>query len=127
MFQIMNVEPEPPTAVDASLPAAVDGVLARSLAKDPNERTPDVATFAKDLASALTLTRAVAASSRSQGASIARENPSEARSTPAISKRSAISPREAASVRIAGPVIAVVVLLAAVRSARGLLRGGPQR
>ncbi len=54
MFQIMNVEPEPPTAIDASLPAAVDGVLARSLAKDPNDRTPDVITFAKELADALT-------------------------------------------------------------------------
>jgi tRNA A-37 threonylcarbamoyl transferase component Bud32 len=54
MFQIMNVEPEPPTAIDASLPAAVDGVLARSLAKNPNDRTPDVVTFAKELAEALT-------------------------------------------------------------------------
>jgi hypothetical protein len=35
--------------------AAVDGVLARSLAKDPSKRTPDVTTFAKDLTDALTL------------------------------------------------------------------------
>jgi serine/threonine-protein kinase len=54
MFQIMNVEPEPATAIDASLPAAVDGVLARSLAKNPDDRTADVVTFAKELAEALT-------------------------------------------------------------------------
>jgi eukaryotic-like serine/threonine-protein kinase len=49
LFQIMNVDPEPPSHVDRNLPSALDGVLARGLAKDPTQRTRDIATFAAEL------------------------------------------------------------------------------
>jgi len=122
MFQIMNVEPEPPTAADASLPPAVDAVLARSLAKNPNDRTPDVVTFAKDLASALT-TRMAPRASPSQSPFIPRENPSETLDAGDLEAFRSLAP-QASERSIAGPVAAVAVLLAAVAAFAVYVRGG---
>jgi serine/threonine-protein kinase len=49
LFQIMNSEPEPASHLDPRLPVALDRVLARALAKDPKQRTRDVATFVAEL------------------------------------------------------------------------------
>jgi serine/threonine-protein kinase len=122
MFQIMNVEPEPATAADASLPAAVDAVLARSLAKNPNERTPDVVTFAKDLASALT-PRMSPQASPSQGAFIPRENPSETLDAGDLEAFRELAP-QVRERSLAGPVVSVAVLLAAVAALAVYVRGG---
>ncbi len=122
MFQIMNVEPERPTAVDASLPAAVDGVLARSLAKDPSKRTPDVTTFAKDLTDALTLK---GASPPPRSAAPVEEDSRSTLDGGDFEAFRDLAPRGRER-SIAGPVIAVVVLLAAV-AALAVYFGGAQR
>jgi hypothetical protein len=49
IYQIMNVDPEPPTKLDPSLPPAVGEVFARAMAKDPAKRTPDVRSFVREL------------------------------------------------------------------------------
>jgi eukaryotic-like serine/threonine-protein kinase len=49
LYQIMNVEPPTPTSIDPKLPLALDAVLGRALAKDPDKRTPDVGTLASEL------------------------------------------------------------------------------
>jgi hypothetical protein len=122
MFQIMNVEPERATAVDASLPGSIDAVLARSLAKDPNERTPDVLTFAKELAAALT-SHGMSPPSPPQRAFVPAEDPREALDAGDFEafRELAPQPRERS---IAGPVVAVLVLLAAVAALAFYLRGG---
>jgi eukaryotic-like serine/threonine-protein kinase len=47
MYQHVMVPPQPPSAVNPHLPAAVDAVLLRALAKDPAERFPSIADFAR--------------------------------------------------------------------------------
>jgi len=121
MFQIMNVEPEPPTAADRSLPAAVDAVLARSLAKNPNERTPDVLTLARDLADALA-TRPAAQSSP-PGTFVPREDPRESLDAGDFEAFRELAPRGRER-SIAGPAVAVVVLLAAAAALVVYYRGG---
>lgn len=53
LFQILNVEPKPPSEIRPELPRAVDAVIARALAKDPDRRTRDVSTFAREIRAAL--------------------------------------------------------------------------
>ena len=48
-----SARPPPPSAIAAGLPAAVDGVFARCLAKDPAARFPRAGVFAGELAEAL--------------------------------------------------------------------------
>jgi eukaryotic-like serine/threonine-protein kinase len=122
MFQIMNAEPERPTTVDASLPAAVDGVLARSLAKDPSKRTPDVTTFVKELADALT---PKGASPLPRSAAPAEEDSPDALDAGDFEAIRELAP-QGRERSIAGPVIAVVVLLAAV-AALAVYFGGGER
>ena len=49
LFQILNHEPAPPSEVRPELPRLVDEVVARALHKDVEKRTPDVATFGREL------------------------------------------------------------------------------
>jgi eukaryotic-like serine/threonine-protein kinase len=49
LFHIVSREPDPATRLVAALPAGVDYVLARSLAKDRGARYPDAQTLADDL------------------------------------------------------------------------------
>jgi serine/threonine-protein kinase len=49
LFQIMSREPEPPSLHDASLPEALDYLIARCLAKDAAQRYPDGATLVEDI------------------------------------------------------------------------------
>ncbi len=115
MFQIMNVEPERPTALDPGLPAAVDGVLARSLAKNPSDRTPDVATFAKELGEALTPRDAPRQPIEQREIPKDPEDSLDAGAFEGI-RDLAPSPRERSSRRssMLGPASAVIVLLVGV-------------
>jgi hypothetical protein len=122
MFQIMNVEPEPPTALDTNLPAAIDAVLARSLAKNPNDRIPDVLTFVKELAGALT-TKEASQSSPPRRAFVPAEDPHEALDGGDFEAFRELAP-QARERSIAGPAIAVVLLLAAAAALVVYLRGG---
>jgi serine/threonine-protein kinase len=54
---IVADEPPRASAVNPALPAAVDGVLARALAKDPEMRYPDGRTFVTALREACVLAR----------------------------------------------------------------------
>lgn len=50
---VLGEPPDPPTGVDPGLPAAVDGVLDRALAKDPGKRYDSAGGFAAGLAEVL--------------------------------------------------------------------------
>ncbi|HUE39091.1 MAG TPA: protein kinase [Candidatus Binatia bacterium] len=112
MFQIMNVEPEPPSKVDPSLPVAVDDVIGRALAKDPARRTADAATFSRELREAFAPPKPVVP---------------PAASMPKPAKREEHAPLDAGAFEVfrdlapktkdpsvAGPAILVVLLLTAV-------------
>jgi len=49
----MSLEPPPPSEIEPSLPKAVDAVIARALAKNPDSRYGDAEGFVKDLRAAL--------------------------------------------------------------------------
>ena len=51
---IVHDEPQPPSAINAELPAAVDAVVARALAKKPEHRYETAAAFSAALSAALT-------------------------------------------------------------------------
>ena len=53
LFKIMNEDPPPPSQVRPDLPKTVDRAIARAIAKDVTVRTPDAATFARDLREAV--------------------------------------------------------------------------
>lgn len=48
-YKIAHTDPAPPTEIDPALPADLDYVLQRALAKDPEERYPRAQDFAADL------------------------------------------------------------------------------
>src|SRR5690348_1351369 len=49
MYQHFNAQPQPPSAYNPQLPAAIDAVILRALAKKPEERFPSVIDFANAL------------------------------------------------------------------------------
>ena len=49
MYQVAHATPQPPSALDASLPAMLDLIVARALEKDPGARYRSAAEFAADL------------------------------------------------------------------------------
>ena len=49
MYQHFNVVPQPPSAYNPLLPAALDAVILRALSKKPEERFPSVTDFASEL------------------------------------------------------------------------------
>ncbi|MEJ5914591.1 protein kinase domain-containing protein [Pseudokineococcus sp. 1T1Z-3] len=51
-YQHVSETPEPPSAHHPGLPPALDGVVARALAKDPDDRYPDADAFRLDLLAA---------------------------------------------------------------------------
>ena len=48
-YAVVNTEPEPPTALRSGLPAELDHVIAKALAKDPDERYQHVDEMLEDL------------------------------------------------------------------------------
>lgn len=52
MHKVMHVDPPPPSSITASLPAAFDAVVARALAKKPDERFQTARDFAASLVDA---------------------------------------------------------------------------
>ncbi len=52
-YNLLHVEPPAPSVRESALPQAFDEVIARALAKDPAARTPDAATFARELTDSL--------------------------------------------------------------------------
>ena len=112
MFQIMNVEPEPASKIDPSLPGAVDEVIARALAKDPAKRTPDVSTFSRELREAFAPPKPAA-----PPPTLPPPRRTEERHVPpdagAFEVFRDLAPKTK-DPSVAGPAIAVVVLLTAV-------------
>ncbi len=53
MYQHLMAPPPPPSAINPGLPASVDAVILRALAKDPSERYPSISEFARALQQAL--------------------------------------------------------------------------
>src|SRR5437588_289995 len=49
MYQHFNAPPQPPSAFNPQLPAAIDAAILRALAKNPEERFPSVTDFASAL------------------------------------------------------------------------------
>ncbi len=52
LYQIMHVDPDPPTKIRPTLPPGLDRALLDALQKDPAKRTPDVKTLAANLRAA---------------------------------------------------------------------------
>src|SRR5262249_8066790 len=48
-FKVMNVEPVPVTSFQSEVPAALDAIISRAIAKDPADRYQSGADFARDL------------------------------------------------------------------------------
>ncbi|WP_458096267.1 protein kinase domain-containing protein [Roseomonas sp. WA12] len=46
MHKVLNTEPAPPSALSSSVPAAMDAVVMKALAKRPDDRWPDARAFA---------------------------------------------------------------------------------
>jgi serine/threonine-protein kinase len=59
-YQVVNVTPPPPSRLNPTLPAAVDPILARALAKAPADRYPRCGDLAADLKSAVAAWREAA-------------------------------------------------------------------
>jgi eukaryotic-like serine/threonine-protein kinase len=116
LFQIMNVDPEPPSHVDPNLPKALDEVLARALAKDPTKRTRDVPTFAAELRKAFASAEPLPAAAPATPAGL--HAPLDAGDFQAFRD---LAPRSGKS-SLLGPAIAVVILLAAVLGVTVYLR-----
>jgi serine/threonine protein kinase len=53
MYKHLNDTPQPPREILSSLPASVDAVILRALAKDPDDRYPSAGALARDFAAAL--------------------------------------------------------------------------
>jgi serine/threonine-protein kinase len=49
MYQILNVVPPPPSSLNPGVPAVLDFVVAKALAKSPDDRYQDAAELARDL------------------------------------------------------------------------------
>jgi serine/threonine-protein kinase len=49
MYQILNTVPPPPSSLNPAVPAMLDFIVAKSLAKTPDDRYQDAAEFARDL------------------------------------------------------------------------------
>ncbi len=49
MFQILNLVPPPPSTVNPAIPAVLDFIVAKALAKPPEDRYPDASELARDL------------------------------------------------------------------------------
>ena len=49
MFQILNLVPPPPSTVNPAIPAVLDFIVAKALAKPSDDRYPDASEFARDL------------------------------------------------------------------------------
>lgn len=46
MFQHLQSQPQPPSAINPSIPASIDSVIMRALAKKPEDRFPSISEFA---------------------------------------------------------------------------------
>jgi serine/threonine protein kinase len=55
MYQHFNVQPPPPSEYNPQLPAAVDAVILRALAKKPQDRFPSITDFAREFEQAMQL------------------------------------------------------------------------
>ena len=49
MFQILNLVPPSPSTINPAIPAVLDFIVAKALAKPPEDRYPDASDFARDL------------------------------------------------------------------------------
>jgi len=117
LYRIMHTDPPPPSSLNPDLPAAVDGVFERALAKDTSIRTADARKFANELRDAF-------AAPGERTAIVAPARKAEAE-RPAFEERAAEVAVQTPSRR--GPQIAVgVVLLAALGGVIAyLVREGP--
>src|SRR5258708_19967374 len=55
MYQHFNVQPPPPSKYNPQLPAVVDAVILRALAKKSQDRFPSIADFAREFEQAMQL------------------------------------------------------------------------
>jgi eukaryotic-like serine/threonine-protein kinase len=120
LFQILNAEPEPPSHLEPRLPVALDRVLARALAKDPKQRTRDVATFVADLREAFAPEKELLVTPPATSEDL--HGPLDVGDFQAFRD---LAPRGEKS-SLAGPAIAVVILLIGVLALLVYLRG-PRR
>jgi len=67
MYQHFSVQPPPPSTFNSRLPAAIDAVILRALAKKPQERYPSVTDFANALTEAAQQTSDASADEQAPG------------------------------------------------------------
>jgi len=86
MYNVMHVDPAPPSSVVPTLPPAFDPVLARALEKDPAKRFQNARDFANSLVSAFLDARSPGSSARR------RSDESERQASPATPTRHGVPP-----------------------------------
>jgi serine/threonine protein kinase len=116
-FKVVNREPIPASALDLELPRALDAVISRAIAKDPNARYQRGSDFAADLqqlqkqhqpgSTTTSLNNTFAAGTRSRSALSTSANPA-----PAVGKRSMYAAIREAPLR--GLIVGAALMLALV-------------
>ena len=95
MYMHFNVQPQPPSALNASIPKDIDTVILRALAKNPEERFASISAFANAFQQALSLPelpkitnplQASGQSGKSQSLKVANASNVDIRATVAVSQ-----------------------------------------
>ncbi len=119
-FKVVNREPVPASALDLELPRALDAVISRAIAKDPNARYQSGSDFAADLqqlqqqrqAGSTTTNATLKTGTRSGSALSTSANFAAANPAPAKGKRSIYAAMREA--RLGGLIVGAALMLALV-------------
>jgi len=131
MFQIVNAAPPAPSAVHPRLPAMLDQVLARALAKQPGARYPDARALAADLRACAAQLAAAAPPRAADDEDATQTLPIGAFSLPSDDEEKTITlppPRKGApepARREPGPLLPVSRRFDSTEAMRRLVGGGP--
>lgn len=109
MHKVLNTEPPPPSQLSVTVPAALDAVVQRAMAKRPEDRFPSASAFAEAIRAALEASAAVEAEATIIGSAPPRPAASPA-ATPVPPPAPAAKPAASRRPVMLGAAAAVVVM-----------------